>query len=125
MTNTPICECGDAITGSKADGALCCDCADTLRARVAELEAKLKKANSQAEHFEREWYLRGDALESLELKQAEAEKDAARYRLWRDEYTSDDDIENPSELMLALADCWTPEDVDKTLEDAIAAKEQP
>ncbi|KLR57424.1 hypothetical protein, partial [Diaphorobacter sp. J5-51] len=24
----------------------------------------LRKANAQAEHFEREWYLRGDALEA-------------------------------------------------------------
>jgi chromosome segregation ATPase len=26
----------------------------------------LKKANAQAEHFEREWYLRGDRVEALE-----------------------------------------------------------
>jgi hypothetical protein len=32
-----------------------------LRAEVARLKAALKKANEQAEHFEREWYLRGDA----------------------------------------------------------------
>ncbi len=34
--------------------------------RIASLEAALKKANDQAEHFEREWYLRGDAIEKLE-----------------------------------------------------------
>ena len=39
-----------------------------LRRLHAENEAlllSLAKANSQAEHFEREWYLRGDELESL------------------------------------------------------------
>jgi hypothetical protein len=36
----------------------------TQAARIAKLESALKKANSQAEHFEREWYLRGDELES-------------------------------------------------------------
>ena len=41
--------------------------------RVIELERENKrlaeallKANAQAEHFEREWYLRGDALDRLE-----------------------------------------------------------
>ncbi len=33
--------------------------------KVARLTASLKKANDQAEHFEREWYLRGDAIEDL------------------------------------------------------------
>ena len=37
-----------------------------LYARVHELEAGLKKANAQAEHFEREWYLRGDELEAAQ-----------------------------------------------------------
>jgi hypothetical protein len=36
--------------------------------RVQELEAALKKANGQAEHFEREWYLRGDKLEDLQAQ---------------------------------------------------------
>ena len=30
---------------------------------IERLTQALKKANDQAEHFEREWYLRGDALE--------------------------------------------------------------
>lgn len=41
--------------------------------RVIELESEnkrltecLAKANAQAEHFEREWYLRGDEIERLE-----------------------------------------------------------
>jgi len=31
---------------------------------IARLRSALKKANDQAEHFEREWYLLGDALEN-------------------------------------------------------------
>jgi hypothetical protein len=33
--------------------------------KVQRLTAALKRANSQAEHFEREWYLRGDEIEQL------------------------------------------------------------
>ncbi|HET8695566.1 MAG TPA: hypothetical protein VFM33_12910 [Aquabacterium sp.] len=39
---------------------------DQLRAQVERLQASLKKANDQAEHFEREWYLRGDEIERLQ-----------------------------------------------------------
>jgi hypothetical protein len=49
--------------------------ADAIEALVAErdrLTAALARSNSQAEHFEREWYLRGDELETLS-----AERDAA------------------------------------------------
>lgn len=51
-------------------------CAELLQSRLESLESALRKANEQAEHFEREWYLRGDLIESLE-------KDAARYRWMR------------------------------------------
>ena len=56
-------------------------CHDNRYARLidaarAPLLAALKKANDQAEHFEREWYLRGDELESLR-----AERYAARAAL--------------------------------------------
>ena len=43
---------------------------------IERLTACLKKANDQAEHFEREWYLRGDEIEKLR-------KDAARYQWLR------------------------------------------
>jgi hypothetical protein len=36
---------------------------DAKDAEIARLTAALKKANEQAERFERGWYLRGDALE--------------------------------------------------------------
>ena len=36
---------------------------DELRQENARLRDALKQANDQAEHFEREWYLRGDVLE--------------------------------------------------------------
>jgi len=42
------------------------EAADLLRTQHAAIErltAALKKANDQTEHFEREWYLRGDAIE--------------------------------------------------------------
>jgi hypothetical protein len=38
---------------------------DAQDAEIARLTAALKRANDQAEHFEREWYLRGDELEQL------------------------------------------------------------
>jgi hypothetical protein len=38
---------------------------------IERLTAALKKANEQAEHFEREWYLRGDELEKLKQEQGE------------------------------------------------------
>lgn len=37
-----------------------------LEKRINQFEKTLKTANSQAEHFEREWYLRGDKIELLE-----------------------------------------------------------
>lgn len=37
---------------------------DLKDAEIARLTAALKKANDQAERFERGWYLRGDALET-------------------------------------------------------------
>lgn len=39
--------------------------AENLQRENATLRDALKKSNSQAEHFEREWYLRGDALEAF------------------------------------------------------------
>lgn len=38
---------------------------DAAEAENTRLRAALKKANDQAEHFEREWYLRGDEIERL------------------------------------------------------------
>ena len=35
------------------------------QAEIERLTDALKHANDQAEHFEREWYLRGDAIEAL------------------------------------------------------------
>lgn len=39
---------------------------DLKDAEIERLNAALKKANEQAERFERGWYLRGDALERIE-----------------------------------------------------------
>lgn len=48
-----------------------------LHAENELLRGSLKKANDQAEHFEREWYLRGDEIEDLK-------KDAERFRFAND-----------------------------------------
>ena len=53
---------------------LCQEAAD----EIERLTQALKKANDQAEHFEREWYLRGDEIERLRA-------DAERYRWLRNE----------------------------------------
>ncbi len=39
---------------------------EVLEQENKRLRECLQKANSQAEHFEREWYLRGDEIERLE-----------------------------------------------------------
>ena len=39
-----------------------------VQERIMRLEGALVKANAQAEHFEREWYLRGDEIEQLKAK---------------------------------------------------------
>ena len=56
------------------------DTIDALRAEKDRLTACLEKANISAEHFEREWYLRGDELDTLRAQLAEAQKDAERLR---------------------------------------------
>ena len=59
------------------------DTIDTLRAEKDRLTTCLEKANASAEHFEREWYLRGDELDNLRAQLAEAQRDAERYRSLR------------------------------------------
>ena len=52
-------------TGSDRDGWI--EDAEHFQAALAEIERladALKRANNQAEHFEREWYLRGDEIEA-------------------------------------------------------------
>jgi hypothetical protein len=46
-----------------------------VREALLQMEAELGKANAQAEHFEREWYLRGDELEATN-RQVEILNDA-------------------------------------------------
>lgn len=59
------------------------DAIDTLRAEKDRLTTCLEKANASAEHFEREWYLRGDELDTLRAQLAEAQRDAERWRFFR------------------------------------------
>lgn len=48
------------------------DTIDTLRAEKDRLATCLEKANINAEHFEREWHLRGNEIDTLRAKLAEA-----------------------------------------------------
>lgn len=54
------------------------DTIDNLSAEKDRLTACLEKANISAEHFEREWCLRGDELDNLRAQLAEAQRDAER-----------------------------------------------
>ena len=56
---------------------------NALRAEKDRLATCLEKANINAEHFEREWYLRGDELDTLRAQLAEAQRYAERYRSLR------------------------------------------
>ena len=51
---------------------------DNLRAEKDRLMTCLEKANISTEHFEREWYLRGDELDNLRAQLTEAQRDAER-----------------------------------------------
>lgn len=65
-----------------------------------------------------------DAAAELRRLHAENETlrtDAERYRKWRAEYT-DIDASKPSALLEALADCWTPDEVDAAIDAAMGEK---
>ena len=57
-----------------------------LRAEVERLTGCLERANSQAEHFERSWYLRGDELDDARAEVKALRKDAERYRWLREQH---------------------------------------
>ena len=54
------------------------DTIDNLSAEKDRLTACLEKANISTEHFEREWYLRGDELDTLRAQLAKAQRDSDR-----------------------------------------------
>ena len=66
-----------ALAGINGWGNLCdaADTIDTLSAEKDRLTACLKKANISTEHFEREWYLRGDELDTMRAQLAEAQRE--------------------------------------------------
>ena len=71
-----------AQAGLSGWGNLCSEAADTidnLRAEKDRLMTCLEKANISTEHFEREWYLRGDELDNLRAQLAEARRNAERW----------------------------------------------
>jgi D-alanine-D-alanine ligase-like ATP-grasp enzyme len=47
---------------------------------IERLQSALKTANDQTEHFEREWYLRGDDIEQLRAERDALKADAERWR---------------------------------------------
>lgn len=65
--------CGDGVwSGHPDEPPECCGqpltLADDIRAlldRLKAAEENVRRSNAQAEHFEREWYLRGDEIERL------------------------------------------------------------
>jgi len=63
---------------------------DALRVEVERLTECLHRANAQAEHFEREWYLRGDEVDALRAKIAEMEKQ--KPVAWLHETRRDSDV---------------------------------
>lgn len=70
------CELAHEIVDARYIAAASPDRIARLLAEVERLRGALAKANAQAEHFEREWYLRGDEVERLR-------RDATRYRWLR------------------------------------------
>lgn len=99
---------------------------DTARLRSL---AEAVQAGFDAEITARDVLALLDRIDSLERTAAaagralrEAQKDAARYRAWRDDYTGT--MDDPSELQFALCNAWEPHHVDEAIDAAIAAKEQ-
>ena len=86
-----------AVTGLSAWSNLCCaaDTIDNLRAEKDRLVTCLERANISTEHFEREWYLRGDELDNLRAQLAEAQRDAERWRFFRHASVLPIDDEHP------------------------------
>jgi hypothetical protein len=56
-----------------------------------------------------------------EASSSAVREDAARYRLWRTLYTSHDADTKMPDMLVALADAWTPADVDAAIDAARAA----
>lgn len=57
------------------------DNCEQLQSRLELLENALSTANEKVEHFEREWYLRGDVIESLEKENASLKQDVVQLKL--------------------------------------------
>ena len=83
---------------------------------IERLTQALKKANDQAEHFEREWYLRGDEIERLRV-------DAERYRWLEEHCTSEND--NGDKCLVFWCDFENYNDVDAAIDAARAALKEP
>lgn len=87
---------------------------------IERLTACLKKANDQAEHFEREWYLRGDEIERLRA-------DSARYQ-WLREQNADEPgklgvfrYEQMGTCVSEFEPVWVGADIDAAIDAAMEA----
>lgn len=81
--------------------------ADTIDALLAERERLahvVKKANSQAEEFERRWYLRGDELEKVTAERDALRADAERFAWW---FSDIDKKEFIKEYLRGVREKWT------------------
>jgi len=67
-----------AITAIKA----ALEAKDSDKGKVDQLRVALMKANNQAEHFEREWYLRGDEIERLKAA-LEAKDEPVAFKIYK------------------------------------------
>ena len=100
-----------------------------LYVEIADLSESLKKANDQAEHFEREWYLVVDELAGArdQLAEAEAqvarlEADARRYQWLRSDATPPGE-DCPAVYMMEARGLLVGDELDAAI-DAAMGKEQ-
>ena len=83
-------------------GEWCAEAADRIEALEAENERLtdcLAKANAQAEHFEREWYLRADRIEALE-----AENERLRREDWFEQFEEQEQLRDDAEQRLSVVE---------------------
>lgn len=100
----------------------CVEALESLRAEVERLTTCLAKANEQAEHFEREWYLLGDEAERLRKDSAKAQvcmdlHEALGVRWGDDPYSAIRNLRQDAERLRVSNDRLV-HDLDRAAEDA-------
>lgn len=86
----------------------------------------MKNVQTARVDWKRSYYAEADKSAALRIELEAQRKDAERYRKWRADYTaavaSRGDGSCVTEMLLALADAWTPEDVDAAIDAAPAVR---